>query len=327
MGAPPRRFGYSPRNVPRVRLKRRAAVRRDVSRVLQYDPARVEDLRAFLLKGGFKLESRPHAAFFGTRPGVSLTAYLSGKLLVTGAQEDEFAGVLEARGFGRAVAQPDTPRAVAASGPFVPHAGSDESGKGDYFGPLAVAAVHMPDAATAALLIEKGVRDSKLTSALEVGPLSALVRARCPHETVVLPPPRYNELYDQVGNLNSLLAWAHAKALENLLERVGAVPVIVDQFARPEVLERHLQTRGRATEVRQLVRGEADVAVAAASIVARAEFLAGIAALEARHALRLPLGAGPPVVRAARDIGARGGRAKLREVAKMHFATTRSALG
>lgn len=299
-----------------------------MSRVLLYDPARAEDLRAMLAKGGFRFESRPHAAFFASRPGVSVTAYLSGKLLVTGQQEDEFAGVVAATGLAREAPGTAAPAASGAPlGAFVPHAGSDESGKGDYFGPLAVAAVHVPDEATARLLISKGVRDSKVISRADIGPLASLVRLRCPHATVVLPPPQYNTMYERVGNLNSLLAWAHATALEDLLGRVGSVPVVVDQFARPEVLERHLKEKGRATNVRQVVGGEADVAVAAASIVARADFVAGVAALESQHNLRLPLGAGPPVVRAAREVGARGGSTLLREVAKLHFATTRSALG
>jgi ribonuclease HIII len=302
------------------RLFCRACRRRAVSRVLTYEPARAEDLRAFLVKAGFHLESRPHAAFFAVRPGVNVTAYLTGKLVVAGEQELEFTGVLSGAGLARAAPE-EVPTALA----FEPHAGSDESGKGDYFGPLCVAAVHVPDRATANFLIEKGVRDSKLIGDAQAGPLASLVRLRCPHALVVLPPPRYNELYDRVGNLNHLLAWAHAKALEDLLGEVGPVPVVVDQFAQPHVLERHLQERGRATRVTQNVRGEADVAVAAASIVARAEFLAGLAQLEARHGVRLPKGAGAPVVRAAREVAARGGRNMLREVAKLHFATTRAA--
>lgn len=292
-----------------------------MSEVLRFPEARVEELRAFLLAHGFKLESRPHAWLFAARPGVNLTAYRSGKLVVQGAQAVELAGVLT--GHGLAEALPDERPAL---GGFAPHAGSDESGKGDYFGPLCVAAVHVPDAATANLLVEKGVRDSKRIGNAAIGPLAALVRLRCPHATVVLAPPRYNDVYEASPGLNGLLAWAHATALEKLLGQVGPVPVVVDQFARPEVLQAKLKELGRATSVHQRTGGEADVAVAAASVLARADLLAGIAALEAKHGLKLPLGAGPPVTRAARDIAARGGRPLLREVAKLHFRTTEAAL-
>lgn len=290
-----------------------------MSLVLRFDPARAEDLRAFLLKGGFRQESRPHALFFAARPGVSLTAYASGKLLVTGQQAEEYAGVLAGSGLAALEARPLT------SG-FMAHAGSDESGKGDFFGPLCVATVHVADAETARLLVEKGVRDSKEVPDALVGPLASLVRLRCAHAIRALPPPRYNDAYERVGNLNTLLASLHAECIEDLLARTGAVPVVVDQFARPEVLESRLGPLAKAAGVSQSVRAESDVAVAAASILARAEFVGGLAALEARHGVRLPRGAGPPVVAAARAIAARGGRALLKEVAKTHFATMREAL-
>lgn len=291
--------------------------------VLRFEPTRLEDLRAFLAKGGFALDSRPNALLFAQRPGVSLTAYRSGKLLLTGAQAEEYAGVLQGRGLAEGA-----PAAAAATTPFEPHAGGDESGKGDYFGPLSVACVFVPDRETADTLAQKGVRDSKTIGNDAIGPLAALVRSRCPHTTVVIMPERYNEMYAQTPNLNDLLAWAHARAIEDLRARVGAVPVLIDQFARPEVLERHLMQHGKEAPVRQDVRAESqDVAVAAASIVARAEFLAGLAALEARTGARLPPGAGPPVLRAARELVARKGAGALREVAKLHFATTKAVLG
>lgn len=305
----------------RLKAGRGAAGRVNV--VLRFEPERVEDLRAYLLKGGFKLDSRPHALLFGQRPGVSVAAYASGKILLTGPQAEEYAGVLSGAGLGRPEAAPLAPPTAA----FAPHVGGDESGKGDYFGPLCVAAVFVPDAPTAALLASKGVRDSKLVPDAEAGLLASLVRAKCPHAVHVLAPPLYNDVYDRFGNLNVLLADCHARALERLLGQTGPVPVVVDQFARPEVLVRRLGEKARGVEVTQAVRAESDVAVAAASLVARAEFLAGLAQLEVQHGLRLPKGAGVPVVKAAREIAAKGGKTLLRQVAKLHFATTQAALG
>lgn len=294
-----------------------------VNVVLRFEPARLEDLRAHLVKGAFRIESRPDAHFLAARPGVTLTAYRTGKLLVTGAQAEEFAGVLAGLGLAHGAPAAPPPRTAA----FTPHVGGDESGKGDYFGPLCVAAVYVPDAETARLLVEKGVRDSKLVGDAEAGPLASLVRARCPHAVHVLAPPLYNDVYERFNNLNDLLADCHGRALERLLAQTGPVPVTIDQFARAEVLLRHLGERARGVELTQAVRAEEDVAVAAASLVARAEFLAGLATLEVRHGARLPKGAGPPVTRAARDVAARGGITLLRQVAKVHFATTRAALG
>lgn len=290
--------------------------------VLRLAPERVEELRACLRRGGFKIESRPNALLFAQRPGVNVTAYASGKLLLQGAQADEYAGILA----GEGIVDAAPPTVAPPAGGFAPHAGSDESGKGDYFGPLCVASVFVPDAATAEALVAKGVRDSKLVPDAEAAVLASLVRARCPHAVRVLLPPEYNDAYERVGNLNVLLARVHADALEELLARAPVDDVLVDQFASPDVLERQLRERARAVRVRQATQAESDVAVAAASLVARAEFLAGLRALEVRHGVKLPKGAGLPVTRAGKDIVARG-KPALREVAKLHFATTRAVGG
>lgn len=306
----------------RRRPQGRAPVCPRVNVVLRFDVERMEDLRAHLAKGAYRFDVRPNVVLFAQRPGVTLSVYASGKILLTGAQAEETAGVLT--GLGLAKGEPARAPPPPAAG-FEPHVGCDESGKGDYFGPLCTAAVFIPSAEVARLLVEKGVRDSKDVSDAEAGPLAALVRARCPHAVHVLAPPLYNEVYERFRNLNDLLADCHGRALERLLAQTGPVPVLVDQFARPEVLVRRLGEKARATRVEQAVRAEADVAVAAASLVARTEFLAGLAALEVKHGVRLPKGAGLPVVKAARDIAARGGVTLLRQVAKVHFATTDAA--
>lgn len=293
--------------------------------VLRVEPPAVEALRPFLARAGFRFGERPHVLLFAQREGVTLAAYASGKLLLTGPQAEEYAGVLVANGL--AARSPEAPAGRGEGGlgvGFVPHVGTDESGKGDYFGPLCVAAVFVPDAPTAEALLEAGVRDSKTVTLQDAGPLASLVRARCPHRVVVLAPSTYNDLYEQMGNLNDLLAWGHARAIEDLLAEVGDAPVVVDQFARG-VLQRHLMARGRAAHVEERVRGESDVAVAAASLVARAEFLAGMARLSSEVGRALPRGAGAPVLAVARELAAARGGAFLREVAKVHFATTGQA--
>lgn len=284
--------------------------------VLAFDPTRAAELRVFLREGSFHFEDRAHALFLAKREGVTLTAYKSGKLLITGAQADEYARVLTMK---RLAEGGEAPPQAGPQTSFSPHAGSDESGKGDYFGPLAVASVFVTDPRP---LQEAGIRDSKTLGANEIGPLASLIRASCPHETLVLMPPKYNELYARFQNLNHLLAWAHASVIENLLARVGTTRVIVDQFS-PTALRPRLKERGRVADIVEMVRGESDIAVAAASVLARAEFVAGVARLETLHGVKLPLGAGAPVVAAGSRIVAERGPDFLGEVAKLHFATTR----
>jgi ribonuclease HIII len=231
---------------------------------------------------------------------------------------------------GRAAGPPDplaTPRAAAPPDPLAalprdrPWIGVDESGKGDYFGPLVSAAVRV-DPATAATLEDLGVADSKKLSDKRVNALAPRIRELTSWTRTVISPRRYNELYPGFRGLNHMLGWAHARSIEDLLAD-GHEPAyaIVDQFADKSVVERALLqgTRDQALRVVQFPRAEADVAVAAASILAREEFL--------RRVGSLPRGGGSDaVVAAARAIVDREGEQGLASVAKLHFGTTSRVL-
>jgi ribonuclease HIII len=212
-----------------------------------------------------------------------------------------------------------------------PWAGADESGKGDYFGPLVSAAV-VVDAASAAQLAALGVQDSKRLTDARVARLAPDVKRLTRHALTTVAPPRYNTLYDQFRRegkrLNQLLAWAHVRSLAELLERSGPPPAyaIVDQFADARVVERAAETKTAGLRIVQFPRAEADVAVAAASILARDAFLRWLERASRRLGVPLPKGASPAVVAAAREVVARHGRDELGNVAKLHFATTGKVL-
>lgn len=211
-----------------------------------------------------------------------------------------------------------------------PWAGVDESGKGDYFGPLVSAAV-VVDRAAADALAAAGVQDSKKLTDKRVRALAPRIRAVSAHAVTRLAPPRYNALYDEFRRegkrLNQLLAWAHVRSLRSLAEG-GAAPAyaIVDQFADARVVERAAFGVTGELRIVQFPRAEADVAVAAASILAREAFVDWLRDASRRTGVELPRGASAQVVEAARAVAARGGREALGEVAKLHFATTEQVL-
>ena len=206
---------------------------------------------------------------------------------------------------------------------FVARVGLDESGKGDYFGPLVAAAAAVLDEDVERELAELGVADSKKLSDGRCLRLAQALEARLPFEVVVIGPARYNQLYERLRNVNRILAWAHARALEDLLARVPVGVVVADQFAKdPDRLARALMARGRAVELRQLPHAESDLAVAAASVLARARFLRELERLSRAAGLPLPKGA-THVEDAARELFRRGGLDELGRYAKLHFATTR----
>ena len=174
------------------------------------------------------------------------------------------------------------------------------------------------------VLAALGARDSKTLSDGQAERLARTVRDAYPTSVVAIGPERYNALYAKMRNLNRLLAWAHARVIENLLEQLpDCREVISDQFGDARLLERALLERGRHITLTQRPRAESDPVVAAASIVARAEFLHRLEALAARFAMPLPKGAGPPVLAAGRAFVARHGADALGQVAKLHFRTTR----
>lgn len=203
--------------------------------------------------------------------------------------------------------------------------GIDESGKGDYFGPLVIAAVFV-DATTQGELALMQVRDSKKISDGRILELAPDIKTICPHSVIAIGPRKYNELYGKIRNLNRLLAWGHAKALENLLERVSCARAISDQFGDERLILNALQEKGRTIILEQRTKAESDPAVAAASILARAEFLLRLKRLSDEVGTTLPKGASPSVELAARMIIRKHGRERLGTVAKLHFKTTQTIL-
>jgi len=205
------------------------------------------------------------------------------------------------------------------------HIGTDESGKGDYFGPLVVAGVYLPDGQED-VLRELGVKDSKRTSDNKVRELAAVIKAGYKHSVVAIGPERYNALYDKLRNLNKLLAWAHARVIENILEGTRAPLAITDQFGDERFVLDALMKKGRTIELVQKVRAEEDMAVAAASILARAEFLYRLSALGKAVGLELPKGSPLAAETAAAELVQRHGPDILVKVAKLHFKLTERVL-
>jgi ribonuclease HIII len=204
--------------------------------------------------------------------------------------------------------------------------GIDESGKGDYFGPLVIAAVFV-DTSSEADLVLMGARDSKKISDGRILELAPDIRRACRHSVVAIGPQRYNELYAKIRNLNRLLAWGHARALENILQQVDCTLAISDQFGDEQLILNALQAKGKKVRLVQRTKAETDLAVAAASVLARAEFLHRLQRLSQEIGTSLPKGASPAVELAARMVIKKHGRERLGAVAKLHFKTTERVVG
>jgi len=204
-------------------------------------------------------------------------------------------------------------------------AGTDESGKGDYFGPLVVAAVYI-EGAEEDVLAKAGVKDSKKLTDAGTLELGRVIRKTCKYDVVRINPERYNQLYQKFGNLNKLLAWGHARAIENLLGQVGCKTVISDKFGDEKYLLDRLMKKGRKVQLIQRTKAESDMAVAAASVIAREAFLLELESMSKRYGIRFPKGA-TVVEHAGRMFVNAYGADRLSEVAKLHFKTTKRIIG
>lgn len=210
----------------------------------------------------------------------------------------------------------------------IPHIGTDEAGKGDYFGPLVIAGVYV-DAHSASQLLALGVCDSKQLSDAKILSLAEEIKKICHGHghIVAYHPERYNQLYQEIPNLNLLLARAHAQVIANLHKRTSSPLALVDQFSHEPLVLAALQKMNCPITVEQRPRAEDDIAVAAASIIARATFVRQIEELSESIGIQLPKGASNPmIVTVGREIVARAGRDALGKVAKLHFKTTQEIL-
>jgi ribonuclease HIII len=201
------------------------------------------------------------------------------------------------------------------------HIGTDESGKGDYFGPVVIAGVFLPEGQED-VLREFGVKDSKRTSDGRARELAEIIKKGYAHSVVSIGPERYNELYEKLRNLNRILAWGHSRAIENILEKVPCRLAITDQFGDKAFVMNALMKKGKRLELVQRPRAEEDMAVAAASLLARAEFLKRLHFLSRDVGVDLPKGASSLVEEAGAKLVRLHGAQILDKVAKKHFKTT-----
>lgn len=289
--------------------------------VATIDLGLAEKLKGDLAAQGFKFEQPPYTIFSAKKEKVSCTLYTSGKLTVQGKGMAEFIEFY---------LEPEILGTLTYTHPeinidFTPHIGGDEAGKGDFFGPLCIAALYADEQGIRDLL-QMGVKDSKALSDDQSHKIARKLKERFPHAIVTISPERYNEMYASFHNLNRLLAWGHATAIAELVEKTGCKEILIDKFADESIVEGAVKKKNLSVHLTQRVRAEEDPVVAAASILARAAFLDGLKRAGAPWAIDLPKGAGAPVLTAGKTIVRLHGRAILNQIAKLHFKTTQDIL-
>ena len=285
-------------------------------------------LADILNSGNYRPIQVPYTTVAAETDECKISIYTSGKCLVQGKAAKDFVQfVLEPKVLGKVGVGYEE---MLNPEQFEPHVGVDESGKGDYFGPLVIAAAYA-DGPLAKKMLALGVRDSKnISSDKRILELDGHIRKMLGQRfsVVAIGPNAYNRLYDKMRNVNLVLAWGHARAIENLLHEIPDCPrAISDQFGNKHLIERALMSKGRKIILQQRHKAESDVAVAAASILARAGFLNGIRKMQEQYRQRFPKGAAAQVIEAAKQLVQQKSPEILRLTAKCHFKTTDAVLG
>ncbi|MFH1422444.1 MAG: ribonuclease HIII [Planctomycetota bacterium] len=270
-------------------------------------PTEADELKKELESDNYIFSGNALTIFSAKNLNINVAYYKSGKLLVQGQEIDVFLDrYLKHR---------------IASKYKEPVIGTDESGKGDYFGPLVVAAVSC-DWKSAEKFVELSVQDSKNLSDNSIMVAAAKIQSIAPHAVVTINPARYNELWRNMRNVNKILAWAHARAIENLLEKQHANTVIADQFGHERLVKNALLGKGKKVNLVQRSHGEEELPVAAASVVARALFLSGLKQLSQKFGVEFPKGAAIGIEEVAKEFTKKHSTSLLSQVAKLHFKTT-----
>jgi len=282
-----------------------------------------------ILEGGnFKRATVPYSLIAVDGDHCRIVLYTSGKVVVQGKGAQDFVTftleplvLLSAQVGYEDVLNPEA---------LAPHIGVDESGKGDFFGPMVIASAYTDKAITERMR-ELGVKDSKKISGdKRILELAREIRNLLGNRftLIQISPGKYNQLYAKMRSVNAMLAWGHARAIENMLAVVPGCPrAISDQFGSKEQVQRALMHNGRKIELVQMHKAESDLAVAAASILAREAFVLGLQKLGDQYGVKLPKGCSDLVQAAAVELIRKKSPQILLETAKCHFRTTEEVLG
>lgn len=325
----------------------------------KYDKNTLSVLKEKFAQAGGTFHQVQYAEFQVRLNGVVATFYTSGKLVVQGAEIDNFLAeflnvkqnqIISSRQTSLALdlhqTQPNAQNlyvtsnaqsphgALCAQNPQnaansqsaltnerpYPHIGTDESGKGDFFGPLCASGVLLNEH-QAQYLKEIGIKDSKKLDNKKILTLASEIRKNSVYSTIHITPKKYNELYNKFKNLNKMLAWAHATVIENVLGQASADFAICDKFGDEKLILSMLKEKGKQIQIIQETKAEADTAVAAASILARAEYVIQMGKLCSYYEMNFPKGASDKVIQAGHEFISKFGKEEMRSACKAHFKT------
>lgn len=285
----------------------------------KFNTVQSEKIKNFLQSDGALFDTVQYAQWRAKSKDFQAIYYNSGKFLIQGKDVSDISNKIEEL-LNITTKTISNQKLVEPNCGYDLYIGTDESGKGDFFGPLIIAGVQVNEELKNKFT-ELGIKDSKKLDDNNIKKLSAHIKNSSVHSVIVIMPAKYNELYAKFKNLNKLLAWGHARAIENILEKSPCEYALSDKFGDEKLIINALLNKGRQIRLDQRVRAESDIAVAAASIIARAEFVKRMDEMSEKYGINFPKGASSKVIEQGRLFINKHSKEELKNVAKMHFKT------
>ncbi|WP_404427048.1 ribonuclease HIII [Ureibacillus chungkukjangi] len=281
----------------------------------------------------------PGVIFAAKLPDTAITVYKSGKVMFQGSgatREASRWGEVKETSSNSSTAT-DSNKIIKTKGDILPEKfatlsvlGSDETGTGDYFGPITVAAVYVPKEKIE-LIYELGVKDSKMLTDQIMLKIAPDVMAVCPHSILTLRNDKYNAIQAKGYSQGKIKAMLHNQALKHVLTKIEPETpeyILIDQFAERNIYYNHIKNEKAIVRENVLFSTKAEqlhVAVAAASILARYAFLKEMDKLSKTVGMNLQKGASGKVDEMAARIWLKHGEETLKSISKWHFANTEKA--
>ncbi len=274
-----------------------------------------QELKNTLRVDGYLMSNSQNALWKASANGITITCYSNLKLLVQGNNCECFVN--------KYLTKCQNSQNFSFSDNFNHNfecwIGTDESGKGDYLGPLVTAGVCVKREQID-MLQKLNVKDSKKLDDKFILQVAPKIKENCIYNVVTINPEKYNILYNKFKNLNKLLAWAHSRVIENILEKIPECQnAISDKFANESLIKNALFKNGKKINLIQRTKAESDIAVACASILAREEFILRIKKISATYKIDFAKGGGDIPTKQAKEFVSKYGKDKLCMIAKLHF--------
>ncbi len=274
-----------------------------------------------------------HTLFQAKTTHCTITAYLSKKVVFQGKAPEIEAAKWQSQPTTTSSPQTLSTASLPSNIATLSAVGCDEVGTGDYFGPLVVCCAYV-EKELIDQLQAMGIKDSKALKDPDICQLASQIETFIPHQVLILPNEKYNKMVDQGMNANSIKAFLHNQALHKLTQSLSTYPdyFIMDEFVNERKYFEYLKELPKQSVIVKenlhfIQKGESvHVAVAAASILARASFVKYMTLMSNQLNFDLPKGAGSPVDAAGRRFVKQFGEAKLKELTKWHFANTKKIL-